>query len=154
MSKLCFMFGHRDAPASILPEIERAVERYHLEYGIDEFVVGNHGAFDRMAAQAVRTVQKRHDIRLTLLTAYHPSTQKKEMLEGYDSVLYPDGMESVLPRFALPRANRYMIGRADGFICYVAYAGNTRALLKQAEKRALAAGVPVVNLAESYRLFQ
>ena len=80
MSKLCFMFGHRDTPASVMPEIERAVETYHLVHGINEFVVGNHGAFDRMAAQAVRSVQKsRPGIRLTLLLAYHPSTQKKEL---------------------------------------------------------------------------
>ena len=148
MSKICFMFGHRDTPTSVLPEIERAVEKYHLEYGIDEFVVGKHGAFDRLAAQAVHAVQKKHPgIRLTLLLAYHPSTQKKEDLSGYDAVLYPDGMETVLQRFALPRANRYMLRRADAVICYAAYAGNSRALLKQAENRASEPGFLLTNLA-------
>lgn len=146
MSKICFMFGHRDTPASVLPEIERAVEKYHLEYGISEFIVGNHGSFDRMAAQAVRAVQKRHKIRLTLLLAYHPSTQRKEQLTGYDSVLYPDGMESVLPRFAMPAANRYMLRHTDAVICYAAYAGNSRVLLNQAEKRASEPGFLLTNL--------
>jgi len=151
MRKLCFMFGHRDTPASVLPDIERAVEKYHLEYGIDEFIVGHHGAFDRMAAQAVRAVQNRQKIRLTLLLAYHPSTQKKELLAGYDSVLYPDGMETVPPSIALPHANRYMLTRADAVICYVAYAGNTRSLLAQAEKRTQKADFPLTNLADSVR---
>lgn len=150
MSKLCFMFGHRDAPASVLSEIERAVEKHHLEYGIDEFVVGNHGAFDRMAAQAVRAAQKKYSsVRLTLLLAYHPSMQSRDLLTAYDSTLYPDGIERVPRRLAILSANQYMIGRADGFICYVAYAGNTQTLLREAGKRCVQAEIPLINLADS-----
>ena len=148
MAKLCFLFGHRDSPASVLPEIERAVEKYYLEYGMDEFVVGNHGSFDRMAAQAVRAVQKKYpSVHLTLLLAYHPSEQSGEFISAYNSTLYPDGMESVPRRFAILRANQYMVSRADGFICYVAYAGNTRALLDESVKRCAGAEIPLINLA-------
>ena len=150
MSKICFMFGHRDSPASVLAEIERSVEKYHLEYGFDEFVVGYHGSLDRLAAQAVRAAQKKHSaIRLTLLLAYHPSSQNRDLLAAYDYTLYPDGMERVPRRLAILSANQYMIGRADGFICYVAYAGNTRALLEEAGKRCSQAKIPLINLAAS-----
>lgn len=148
MPRLCFMFGHRDTPASVLPEIERAVESFHLEYKIGEFVVGNHGSFDRMAAQAVRAVQKKYpSIRLTLLLAYHPSSQKADILSGYDDTLYPDGMENTPARFALPRANQYMVRHADAVICYVKHTGNTRALLEEAERCAAKANTPLINLA-------
>ena len=147
MGKICFLFGHRDAPSSVLPEIERAIEQIHLEYGIDEFIAGSHGAFDRMAAQAVRAVQKKYSVRLTLLLAYHPSTQNPDVAQGYDGIFYPDGMERVPPRYALSRANQYMIGRAHAVICYADHTGNAVALWQRAVKQAAERGLIAVNLA-------
>ena len=57
MNKFCFLFGHRDAPESILPQIEQAVEAQYLIHGIEEFVVGHRGNFDSLAARAVRSVK-------------------------------------------------------------------------------------------------
>ena len=153
MAGTCFLFGHRDAPASVLPEIERAVEAYYLNYGVHEFVVGHRGSFDHLAAQAVRAVQKAHpEIHLTLLLAYPPSSQSSALLAAYDSWLYPDCMENVPARFVIPRSNQHMIDHADAFICYVIHEGNTRALLDRANMRAAKTDVPLVNLAISSRL--
>lgn len=52
--KTCFFIGHRDTPESIQPQLDAAVERHIVEYGVTDFVVGHYGAFDRMAARAVR----------------------------------------------------------------------------------------------------
>ena len=63
----CFFIGHRDAPEEVRPLLAEAIERHIAEYGVKEFVVGHYGAFDRMAAHAVRNAKERHpDIRLAL----------------------------------------------------------------------------------------
>lgn len=143
---VCFLFGHRDAPASIQSKIEEAVERHYLEHGVGHFVVGRYGNFDRMAAGAVKAVKQRHsDICLSLLLPYHPAERPVETPPGFDGTLYPEGMDSVPRKFAIVRANQYMVKNADTVICYVKHFGNTRALLERAQKRS---DVYVENLAE------
>ena len=51
--KSCFFIGHREASEEIFPELAEAVERHIVDYGVTEFIVGNYGGFDRMAARAV-----------------------------------------------------------------------------------------------------
>lgn len=144
--RVCFLFGHRDAPASIQQKIEEAVEHHYLEHGVDHFIVGSYGSFDRMAAGVVKAVKQRHsDICLTLLLPYHPAERPIETPPGFDGTLYPEGMESVPRKYAIVRANQYMIKNADTVICYVKHFGNTGALLEQAQKRS---DLYVQNLAE------
>ena len=70
----CFFIGHRDAPDSILPSLSAAIETRIVEDGVDQFVVGNYGRFDLLAAQAVRKAKKQHpDILLFYLRPYHPA---------------------------------------------------------------------------------
>ena len=49
--KSCFFIGHREASEEIFPELAEAVERHIVDYGVTEFIVGNYGGFDRMAAR-------------------------------------------------------------------------------------------------------
>lgn len=136
MVKRCFMFGHRDTPAGLLPEIERAVERHYREYGVREFIVGQYGTFDRLAAQAVRSVRQKYaDIRLILLLPYHPAERSVMNAESYDATLYLDGMEHVPKRLAIVQANKKMVEQADSVICHVEHVGNTRRLLEMAKRR-------------------
>lgn len=144
--KTCFLFGHRDAPYDLQPHIEAAVEYHYTELGIRQFIVGGYGNFDRMAAGAVKAVKHRHrDIGLSLLIPYHPAERHTEIPPGFDGTLYPEGMESVPRKFAIVRANQYIVKNADTIICYVKHLGNTRALLEQAQKRS---DLYVQNLAE------
>ena len=144
--KVCFLFGHRDAPASIQPRIEEAVERHYLEHGVDHFIVGSYGSFDRMAVGAIKAVKQRHsDICIRLLLPYHPAERPVETPTGFDGTLYPEGMENVPRKFAIVRANQYMVKSANTIICYVKHFGNTRALLELAQKRS---DLYVQNLAE------
>lgn len=62
---LCFFIGHRDAELELMPQIEAAVHRHITEDGVTEFIVGQYGAFDRMAARAVINA-KRHYPNITL----------------------------------------------------------------------------------------
>lgn len=142
--KCCFFIGHREATADILPALERAIEKHILDYGVTEFIVGHYGAFDRMAARAVLSAKALHpEITLLLLLPYHPAERPMETPPGFDGTFYPPGMESVPRRYAIVRANRYMIDHADYLIAYAWHpASNARNLLDYARKR----GIPVLNL--------
>lgn len=144
--KTCFLFGHRDVPDDLRPHIESAVEYHYTKLGIRQFIVGRYGNFDRIAGIAVRAVRLRHpDIDLRLLLPYHPAERAVEAPPGFDGTFYPEGMENIPKKFAIVRANQYMIQHADTVICYVKHFGNTRALLEQAQKRS---DLYVQNLAE------
>ena len=145
----CFFIGHRDAPEAIRPRLAEAVERHIAEYGVTTFVVGHYGAFDRMAAAAVRNAKKRHpEVTLTLLLSYYPYRDWEEVASAYDGSLYPEGLETVPKPFAIVRANRYMIGRSDFLICYNrGFAGNTQKIVDMALRREARGQMRVVNLA-------
>lgn len=143
----CFFIGHRNAPETLRPLLDAAVERHIAEYGVTEFVAGHYGRFDYMAAAAVRTAKTRHpDITLVLLLPYYPFPYDTE---GYDSTYYPEGMENVPKPFAIVRANEYMIKASDYLICYErGQIGKTRDFVELARKRERKGLIHVENLAE------
>lgn len=147
--KSCFLFGHRDSPYDIQSDIEAAAERQYLNNGIRQYYVGGYGSFDSRAASAIKKIKKRyHDINLYLLIPYHPAERPMETPEGFDSTFYPP-LENVPRRYAIVRANRYMIETCDSIICYVNHIGNTRTLLEYAQRRAKKGAIQIENLAET-----
>lgn len=146
---ICFFIGHRDTPSSILPTLREAVERHITEYGIEEFVVGKYGNFDKLAAQVVREAKLLHpEIRLTLLLPYYDPHKKIELPGGFDGSIYPDGLEHTPRRAAIVRANQYMVCHSDYLIAYDAgRIGNTRKLVEYARHRERKGLIRVENLA-------
>ena len=132
--KTCFFIGHRDTSEDIYPVLEAEVERYIAEYGVDEFIVGHYGHFDRMATRAVKAAKANHpDVRLTLLMPY---LNNMPLPEGFDGAVYPDGLEAVPKRYAISQANRAMNDACDYLIVFVAYGfGNAYQFLEYAKKR-------------------
>ena len=129
------MFGHADAPDTIMPRLEQAIERYYSKDGITDFYVGNRGRFDSLAAAAVKRAKQRHgDIHLYLLLAYHPAERAVVLLSGFDGSYYPP-LEDTPRQYAIVRGNQYMVDTTDFLICYVKHFGNTRNLLEYARKR-------------------
>lgn len=117
--KSCFFIGHRDTPEHVYPALEQAVEQL-ITQGVTDFYVGNHGSFDRMAARAVIAAKQRHlEVRLTMLLPYHPAEREVVLPAGFDGSLYPPGMENVPRRFAIPRANRWMVEHCTHLVAYV-----------------------------------
>lgn len=145
---VCFFLGHHDAPEAIQPLVDEAVLRHIRDYGVDEFVMGSYGNFDRMAARAVRNAKARcPELRLTLLLAYYRPEDHSILPPGFDGSLYPEGMESVPKWAAIVRANRYMIQHCDDLIAYDrGQIGNTRKLMKYARRRAEQGLLHVENL--------
>ena len=144
--KSCFFIGHREASSEVLPALEEAVEQHIVEYGVTEFIVGNYGGFDRIAAKALIAVKSKYpEITLSLLIPYHPAERRIILPKGFDNTFYPPGIERVPRRFAIVQANRYMIDHMDCFIAYVWHpASNARELLEYVKKKKKY----IVNLAE------
>ena len=135
--KSCFFIGHREASTELLPTLLEAVEQHIVEYGVTEFIVGNYGGFDHMAAKAVIATKKQHPgIALSMLIPYHPAERSLEPPQGFDNTFYPPGMEKVPRRLAIVRANRYMVDHVDYLIAYAWHpASNARDLVEYAKKR-------------------
>ena len=133
--KTCFFIGHRDAPENIYERLLTAVYRHISEYGVNDFVVGRYGNFDRLAAHAVMEAKQHHyDVSLTLLIPYY-RTDAESLPDSFDGALFPDGLETVPKRATILRANQYMIHHCEYLIAYDAgRIGNTRKLVADARK--------------------
>lgn len=145
-NKICFMFGNHDTPCSVRELLEGSVELHIVDDGVTDFVVGQYGNFDRMAATVVMNLKKQYPyVRLILLTPYYPA----EVPEGFDGSLFPEGQEFVPKQIAIVTANRYMVDHADHIICYVTHRGNSLLLYSRAEKRAEKGEVKIEELHSS-----
>lgn len=141
--KSCFFIGHREASEDILPDLIEAVEHHIVVHGIQKFIAGNYGGFDRMAAKAVISAKAAHpEITLLLLLPYHPAERPIEAPLGFDGTFYPPGIESVPRRYAIVRADRYMIDHADHLIAYAWHPGNARNMVEYAQRK----DIPTFNL--------
>ena len=140
----CFFIGHRETMGEIYPQLEAAIERHITQLGVREFIVGNYGGFDRIAARALVAAKAQHpEIVLLLLVPYHPAERPIQAPPGFDGTFYPPGMENVPRKFAIVRANRYMVEHVNYTIAYVWHpASNARDLVEYAIKQ----GVNITNL--------
>lgn len=67
---------------------------------------------------------------------------------GFDGTFYPPGMENVPRRFAIVRANRYMVDHVDYLIAYAWHpASNARNLVEYAENLTRRGLLAVCNIA-------
>ena len=117
--KTCFLIGHRDAPYDLREKLEKAIAEAITKYGVTEFVVGQYGAFDKMAAVCLAEAKKAHpELRLLLLLPYHPAERAVVLPAGFEGSFYPPRMEAVPRRLAIVRANEYMAMHCDLLIGY------------------------------------
>ena len=143
------MFGHSDTPQDMFEKIIKSVLGFHGEYGINTFITGGYGSFDRLAEKAVLTLKKTHpDIKYYRLLHYHPEERKTEFFKEWDGTVYPEGMETVPRRYAIVRANRKMIDLSDGVICFSWHIGNSRELYEYALRQQKKRGLMVLNISE------
>ena len=148
--KSCFFIGHREADERILPRLHETVERLIVEENVGYFYAGSYGGFDRLAAHTVMDAKKLHpEISLMMLLPYHPGIRPVNIPDGFDGSYFPDGLETVPQRYAIVRANRYMVDASDWLICYVWHtASNSKNLLDYACRRAKKGWIQIENLAE------
>ena len=150
--KSCFFIGHREASDDLLPVLTETVDYHIKEHGVNVFIVGGYGGFDLLVSKVLVTAKKAHpEIRLLQLIPYHPAEHSIEIPKGFDSTYYPPGMEKVPRKFAIVRANRYVVDQVDYLIAYVWHpASNALELLEYANRRAGKGLIFVTNLGEKH----
>lgn len=133
--KRCFFIGHRDAPDEIMMQLIQKVKQMIEEETVMEFVIGEYGKFDHMAAEAVMQAKKEYGgVKLILLTPYHPAERPLTKPDGFDEIVYP--FDALVPsRIAIVRANERMIQRSSHLIAYVCRPGKARDFLEYAKKK-------------------
>ncbi len=135
--KRCFFIGHREADDSIYQSLYKSIEDHIVKFNVEEFVVGQYGGFDRLARKALIEAKQKHPhIRLLLLMSYLPTEHNKTISTEFDDSIYPEGLESVPRRYAIVRANRYMVDHSDYLIAYVTHlASNAYNLVEYAMRK-------------------
>lgn len=147
--KNCFFIGHRDTPQEVYPILLQTIQHLILTEGVTDFYVGNYGAFDRMVVRAVRECKQHHNITLTALIPYHPTERPITISEGVNGTFYPPGMEYIPRKFAIVKANQYMVDHVDHLVAYAWHpASNARNLLEYAKRRAATGALQIWNIYE------
>lgn len=101
---------------------------------------GGYGDFGQIVSDAIDLFRKQNpgfEFRKIFVTPYITPEYKlnKYMKEFYDEILYPP-LESVPPRLAISRRNRWMIDNSDLVIVYMEDpCGNTRNWIEYAYRR-------------------
>ena len=138
--KKCFFIGNRHTPQSIKEQLANVIEKHITEYGVTIFTVGHYGNFDSLVIGVLQEIKKRYpNIQLYLLAPY-ALNQKIKAPDEFNGTLYPDGLETTPMRYAIVKANRYMIRNSDYLISFCKHVGNTRNFVdyaKNLEKKGL-----------------
>lgn len=137
---ICTFFGHKDTPDDIYPVLEKTIAETIQKYPDIQFYVGHNGHFDGMA----RTALKKLSAPYTVVLAYLPGRNDEILYRGEDT-LYPEGLETVPKRYAIPYRNKWLVNNSDMVIAYIRYTASRAAeFVKSAEHR----GKPVINIAD------
>lgn len=104
-----------------------------IEGGADTFYLGGYGAFDRLAAAAVRKQKETYPhIEMILVLAY---LSRDIDAARYDGTTYPP-LEKVPPRYAIVRRNEWMVRESDIVISGVTHDwGGAAKTLEFAQKK-------------------
>ncbi len=141
----CTFFGHRDTPDTVIVPLRKAIESIIETEGVDTFLVGNEGHFDKMVIRVLReTVKKYPSIKYSVVLAYHPSVRAPDGVTPQESV-FPDCMDNAIPKFAISKRNTYMLRQSDHVIAYASHIHG--GAYKFADK-ARSGGKLYINLAE------
>ena len=113
----CVFFGHRHCPETVKEKLYKTIEALILQ-GVENFLVGNQGEFDRIVYGCLRKLRKTYPhICVSVVLAYMPAGRGNG--EELVDTMFPEEIEKGPLRFAIDRRNRYLINKADWVVCYV-----------------------------------
>ncbi len=158
MYKRCFFAGHSKLYEDVHEKLKAAIERQILYNGVEEFWVGNYGAFDRAAAKAVRELKTTYrdrelkttyrDIKLYLVFPYLTRAideAREEYYKAFDGLLLADIPENTPLRYRILKCNEYMAQECDVLLCYVKHPfGGAAQTVEFSKKR----NVEIVNISD------
>ena len=137
--------GHRDCAALKPQQLEDAIIK-HIEQGVRLFLNGGMGRYDEMCASIVHRLKQRYPgTRSELVIPYLSFNISNPDL--YDSILFPEELEGLYYKAAIPARNKYLVQHAGYAICYVEHSwGGAAQTLRMAQK----AGMIITNLGDVY----
>ena len=139
----CTFFGHRDCPETIKPKLRSTIIDLIENHNVDMFYVGNQGQFDTMVRSTLKKLKQEYPhIDYAVVLAYMPG--KPSEYEDYSDTIFPEGLETVHPRYAIFHRNTWMLNHSDYVITYITHPYGGAA---QFSKKATSAKKFVQNLA-------
>lgn len=138
---VCTFFGHSECYDLGVAVLQSTIEDL-IKQGVTEFLVGHQGQFDAMVRSCLKSLQVQYPgIRYSVVLAYLPT--KNREFKDFSDTMYPEGLETVHPKYAVSWRNRYMIEVADICLCYVSHTyGGAYKFAHMAKTR----GLTVINL--------
>ena len=120
----CCFAGHHDVYGeNIFDRIKEVAENLIVNYGVNEFWVGNYGGFDGWSASAIRELKMKYShIELDLVIPYLTekiNENKEQYYKNYDNIIVAEIQANTPKRFHIIKANEFMVDNADFLICYV-----------------------------------
>ena len=104
----CTFFGHRDTSWEIEEKLNEVLIDLIINKGVNHFLVGNQGNFDRIVISSLKKIKKAQpNIAFEVVLAY-----LNDIHEDCPT-LYPDGLEMVPKRYAISARNKWMIDNSD-----------------------------------------
>lgn len=141
----CTFFGHRDCPVAIKPRLRTAVVELIERYGVDRFYVGRQGTFDAMVRSVLQELAEAYPhISYAVVLERLPDGKQKPDMRDFSHTIFPDGLETVPPRFAISKRNEWMLRQSDYVVAYITHAWGGAA---QYVQKAARMEKVVVNLA-------
>ena len=141
----CTFFGHRDCPGAIKPRLRATVVELIEGYSVYRFYVGRQGAFDAMVRSVLQELVEAypHISYAVVLERLSDGKREPDMLD-FSPTIFPDGLETVPPRFAISKRNEWMLRQSDYVVAYITHGWGGAA---QYVEKAVRMGKVVVNLA-------
>ncbi len=141
--KTCTFFGHRDAPWEIREKVKDAVIEMITQHGVELFLVGDSGGFDRIVKNVLIELTPFYKFDFQVVLSRIP-TKNGSIDDGLICVV-PDGIETALPRFRIDFRNKYMLKSSDYVITFVTRScGGAFKYYKMSKRKNL----KVINIAE------
>ncbi len=143
---VCTFFGHSKVIQLNETDLKLAIVDMIVNKNVNRFYVGNNGEFDSLVRKCLKEVKNEFpDIDYSVVLAYMPGRNNGTVYEDYSDTIIFEGMEKVLPKYAIIERNKRMIEKSDYVITYVKRAGGGAARFKEfAEKK----GKIVINIAK------
>ena len=133
----CTFFGHRDTPRYIEPDLRAAIVDLIENEKVNEFYVGNQGAFDSLVKRVLCDLSKTYNIKYFVVIAYLRDAG------AHTETLLPEGVEAVPQKFRINYRNEWMIKKSDFVIGYIRYSFGGAAKHFEIAKRK---GKKIINL--------
>lgn len=129
----CTFFGHRDCPETIRPKLQSTIIDLIENHNVDMFYVGNQGQFDAIVRSTLKKLKQEHPhIYYAVVLAYMPG--KPSEYEDYSDTIFPEGLETVHPRYAITWRNNWMLAHSDYVITYITHSwGGAAQFAKKAD---------------------